>query len=86
MGSKTRPTVHYKSSAHAEGNSLGDHAPVAVKEGGSGDRPAIATITLELPQYDKSKPEQADALAKLEAIDVATLQRIFLGDPSTATP
>jgi hypothetical protein len=83
---KTRPTVHYKSSAHAEGNSLGDYAPVEVKEGGAGDRPAIATITLELPQYDKSKPEQADALAKLEAIDVATLQRIFLGDPSTATP
>ena len=44
------------------------------------------TITLEIPQYDRSKPEQADALSKLEAIDVDALQRIFLGDPSTAMP
>jgi uncharacterized protein DUF4157 len=84
--SKKPPTVHYKTGAHAEGNSLGDYAPVAVKEGGTGDRPAIGTITIEIPQYDKSKPDQADALSKLEAIDVAALQRIFLGDPSKVTP
>jgi len=84
--SKKPPTVHYKTGAHAEGNSLGDYAPVEVKEGGVGDRPDIGTITIEIPQYDKSKPDQADALSKLEAIEVDALQRIFLGDPSKVTP
>lgn len=84
--SKKPATVHYKTGAHAEGNSLGDYAPVEVKEGGAGDRPAIATITIEIPQYDKSKTDQADALSKLEAIDVTALQQIFLGDPSKVTP
>jgi hypothetical protein len=65
---------------------LGDYAPVEVKEGGAGDRPAIGTITIKIPQYDKSKPDQADALSKLEAIEVDALQRIFLGDPSKVTP
>ena len=78
--------THYKTGAHAEGNSLGDYAPVEVKEGGAGDRPAIGTITIEIPQYDKTKPDQADALSKVEAIDVAALQRIFLGDPSKVVP
>ena len=86
-GSKGKqPTVHYKTGAHAEGNSLGDYAPVAVKEGGRGDRPAIGTITIEIPQYDKAKPEQADALSKLEAIEVKALQQIFLADPANVTP
>jgi len=78
--------VHYKTGAHAEGNSLGDYAPVEVKEGSAGDRPAIATITIELPQYDKSKADQADALSKLEVMEVAALQQIFLGDPGKVTP
>jgi hypothetical protein len=84
--SKKPSTVHYKTGAHAEGNSLGDYAPVEVKQGGAGDRPAIGTITIEIPQYDKSRPDQADALSKLEAIDVAALQHIFLGDPSKVAP
>jgi hypothetical protein len=84
--SKKSPTVHDKTGAHAEGNSLGAYGPIAVQEGGAGDRPAIATITIELPQYNKDKLEQADALSKLEAIDAAVLQHIFLEDPSKATP
>jgi hypothetical protein len=80
------PTVHYKTEAHGEGNSLGDYAPVEVKEGGAWDRPAIGTITIEIPQYDKTKKDQAADLAKLEAIEVATLQSIFLEDPTKATP
>jgi hypothetical protein len=80
------PTVHYKTSAHSEGNSLGDYAPVEVKEGKADDRPAIGTITVEIPQYDTSDKAQKDALTEMKKIEVTTLQDIFLGDPSKVTP
>lgn len=83
---KLPPTVHYRTDAHAEGNSLGDWAPVEVKEGGAGDRPAIGTFTIELPQYKKDDKAQADALAKLEVIDVDMLLNVFLEGPSTGAP
>lgn len=80
------PTTHYRTGAHAEGNSLGDWAPVEVKKGGDGDRPAIGTFTVELPQYVQSNKAQTDELAKLKGIEVDMLLNIFLEDPGSATP
>jgi hypothetical protein len=76
-----RSTVHYASTARAEGISLGDWAPVPVT--GAGARSGITTVTVEVPKYDRTA---ASALARVEDLDVHLLAEIFLEDPSTVTP
>ena len=84
--SGNRPTpaptsVHYADSAvHAEGYSLGDWAPVPVTIG-SGKREGITTITIEVPQWDKSSPQ----IDQIEALDAKLLNEIFLEDPAAVT-
>ncbi|MFD9892302.1 DUF4157 domain-containing protein [Amycolatopsis sp. NPDC059027] len=65
------PNVHYSSSEHAEGNSLGMYGPVATAE-----RPAATTITVELPKLtDKAE------LDKLVDAHVAGLDEVILREP-----
>jgi hypothetical protein len=73
-------TVHYASTAHAEGNSLGTWAPVPVT--GAGARAGISTVTIEVPEYGKN---DAAALARVEELDAQLLAEIFLEDPSVVT-
>ena len=77
-------TVHYATGApHAEGNSLGMWAPVPVASG-SGARPGITTMTIEVPQWKgKSAPANLD---KIEDLDAQLLSEIFLEDPTKASP
>jgi len=77
----SKSTVRYASGAHAEGNSLGTWAPVAVTSG-AGARPAITTMTIEVPQWTKD----AAALDRIETLDSELLADIFLEDPSVVTP
>jgi hypothetical protein len=81
---KSKATVRYaQSAAHAEGNSLGDWAPVAVTKG-AGARPGITTVTIEVPGWDlAAKSTQLD---KVEALDADLLNEIFLEDPRKAVP
>lgn len=74
-------TVHYASTVHAEGNSLGGWAPVPVA--GAGARAGITTVTVEVPAYGAGA---AAALARVEALDAELLADVFLEDPALVTP
>jgi hypothetical protein len=67
-------TVHYTSTAHGEGTSLGGYAPAA----------GITTVTVEVPQYDPGRDAaQLDAALNLHR---DLLEQVFLGRPSTGEP
>ena len=85
---KGNASVHYAPPANTpEGNSLGTWAPVATKKSDRAktvDRAAIATVTVEVPNWHPK--ENAAALDKIEDIESSVLLTVFLGDPSTQTP
>ena len=70
---KGSPNVHYASSAHVEGVSLGMYGPVAVP----GVRPAATTVTIEVPQWDFTK--QHDDLDAIMDAHAQALEEVFLG-------
>jgi hypothetical protein len=70
-GGVTGETVHYATSNHPEGSSLGDWAPSR----------GITTVTVEVPQGLKGVP-----LADVEEMHRDLLMQIFLADPSSVTP
>jgi hypothetical protein len=63
-------TVRYFSKARVEGNSLGDWAPVPTV-----GRPGIATLTIEIPKYDRA---QLTAEQVVKDLHRDLLQQIFL--------
>lgn len=68
--------MHYTSTAHGEGTSLGGWAPAQ----------NITTVTVEVPQYNPLDPGEA---AKLDAaIDAHrdVLEQVFLGQPKADEP
>jgi hypothetical protein len=67
------PNVHYSSSAHVPGVSLGMYGPVAV----AGARRGAATVTVEVPQWDLSG--KRDDLEALIDVHAQTLPDVFLG-------
>jgi hypothetical protein len=73
MPSFSISTVRYAPIAtHPEGNSLGDWAPIA-----AGSRPAISTVTVEVPQW----PRGSTQLNNIITTDAAVLLNVFLEDP-----
>jgi hypothetical protein len=75
-------SVHYASTVHAEGSSLGTWAPVPVT--GAGARAGITTVTVEVPEYDPTTAGRA--LSRIEDLDARLLAEIFLEDPAVVTP
>jgi len=69
--SRGSPTVHYTSTVHGEGNSLGMWAPAA----------GISTVTVEIPQWGR----QSSRMDSLLNVHSDVLQNVFLADPG-ATP
>jgi hypothetical protein len=63
-------TVRYFSKQRVEGNSLGDWAPVS-----AGLRPGIATLTIEIPKYDRAQAREERLVKDLHR---DLLQQIFL--------
>lgn len=71
-------SVRYTSTAHSEGNSLGTWAPVPTRS-----RPGMATVTVEVPQWQGAANQPA--LAQIEELHRDLLCEIFLGDPAAVT-
>jgi hypothetical protein len=69
------PMVHYTSTRHAEGTSLGGYAPVPVP----GVRAGMTTLTIEVPKY---RADSSAALNRVEDLHSDLLNEIFLGDPA----
>jgi hypothetical protein len=71
------------------GTSLGGWGPQDVSEGGTGDRPSISVITVEVPENYRSTDRTGTAAAarRLELTAIRDVIRdIFLGGPRAAAP